>query len=88
MGQSKVEITITDGKINPYCHVVSREQLFDADGNPVGVGKKHRATVSVSDIDLTADPKLKLTDAEATAITETITAAKGNREIWTPPDQE
>ena len=88
MSQATVEITITDGKINPQCHVISREQLFNAAGDPVGGGQKHRATVSVSDIDLTADPKLKLTDAEATAITETITAAKGNREIWTQPEQE
>jgi len=84
MSQATVEITITDGKINPQCHVISREQLFNAAGDPVNSGQKHRTPISVSDIDLTADPKLNLTDAEATAITETITAAKDGREIWTP----
>ena len=82
----KIEFTYTDGQINPECHVVVQVPLFDGAGNPVARAETHRAAVDVATINLTADPHLRLTDADKATVRKAIAEAKRGRTIWAPPE--
>ena len=82
----KIEIHFTDGMVNPECHVAVQTPLFDADGNPAGKAKTHRAVIEVATAELEADPHLGLTADEKATVRKTIAEAKRGRKIWTPPE--
>jgi hypothetical protein len=72
----KLEFTFTDGKINPACHVVVEQEVFDADGNSMGLSGKHRATIDVATCDCSNDPLLKLSSDDEALIVSTIDEAR------------
>ena len=46
---TKIEYTFSEGKVSSACHVVTKEPVFDSDGNPMGMSQIHRAVVGVAD---------------------------------------
>ena len=81
----KIEFTFTDGKVNPSCHVVTVEEVFNEAGESVGVGRNHRTPIDVATADLTKDPKMNLSADEKTSVGAQIAAVKSNHSIWSPP---
>ena len=75
---TKLEYTFSGGKVNPSCHVVTREPVFNADGGQIGMGQNHRAVVKVAD-DVGIDGA-HLSDAEQDSVRQQLAAT---RQSWT-----
>jgi hypothetical protein len=74
---TKIEFTFSGGKVNPSCHVVTRELVFNSDGAQIGMGQNHRAVVKVAD-----DAGLntaRLSDAEQDSVRQQLAAT---RQSW------
>lgn len=81
----RLEFTFTDGQINETCHIETISEVFDADGNSLGLGSKFRAAIDVATMDLDTDPGLHLSPQDKASIRRQITEAKRGRTVWQPP---
>jgi|TARA_Y100000310_G_C20412995_1_gene682955 hypothetical protein len=70
-------------KINPVCHVETVEDVFDAAGEPLSGGRKHRGALEITGANIDA---MKLTEAEKTSVLAILIEAKDGRSVWTPPE--
>ena len=75
-----------DGKVQQYVKVKTVQEVFDRDGNSIGVARGgHMASIEVETMDLDADPLLSLSADERVTVTEAITEAKRGRAIFPDP---
>ena len=96
MRRVTIEISIVDDEVHPDIFIVQREEIFDAQGNSVGIGKNHRAPFNIDDnpdqknIDeqLADEPMLHLTDKEEVAIKGQIDGIKATLPMQARPTPE
>jgi hypothetical protein len=75
-----------DGEIHEYISVKTDIEVFDGDGNPLGITGGHAAQIDTKSIDLAADPTLKLTADERVTVTKAIEEGKRGKSIRVLPE--